>query len=96
MVVLFKDFFKIWFDFEFLLSEAAFTSFVVQVHMLVQPQGKGQIRELVQLKVIIVEGDTVHFWFFIQPALLLSDLPDRWLDWHGPGDRNVWQKHKAT
>lgn len=61
------------FDF-FLLSEAAFTSFVAQVHVLVQSQGreKGQIRELVQLKVSIVERDTVHFWFFIDPALLLS------------------------
>lgn len=58
--------FKIWVYFDFLLSEAAFTSFAAQVHMLVQSQRreKGCIRELVQLKVRIVEGDTVLFWFF--------------------------------
>lgn len=38
----------------------------------------------------------MHFCFFIQPTVLLSDLPDPRLDSHGSGDQNVWQKHKAT
>lgn len=34
--------------------------------------------------------------FLIQPALLLFDLPDPWLERRGSGDQNVWQKYKAT
>lgn len=76
--------FKIWFYFDFLLSEAAFSSFFAQVHVFVHSQGreKGRIGELVQLKVSIVEGDTVLFWFFLSNQLsgCLTNQTHGWMD----------------
>lgn len=75
--------FKIWFYFDFLLSEAAFSSFFAQVHVLVHSQGreKGRIGELVQLKVSIVEGDTVLFWFFLLDNQLSGCLTNQTRGW---------------